>query len=151
MNPTITSLVPVIISKDDRGNKILSSGIVEIEIVSITRNLSNDNRVFRVEDFLTTPGKETVSPEGNTVSATPSRQKIKQGVVDNKSIYHKEITKTKEEYEGLLAYFKTTYPEATYNEMVSFALLKDTQENPIYNTIEGVETTPEQWQIKPQA
>ncbi|NQY30703.1 MAG: hypothetical protein HRT69_14695 [Flavobacteriaceae bacterium] len=149
MNPTIKSLVEVIIVKEGRSRKIVSSGIVEIEITSVKHNLLDDSRVFRVEDFLIVQQPETsIDETGTTIPARVTRPRIQQGVVNNKSIYYKEITKTKSEYEGLLSYFNTAHPDSSYNEMVAFALLSDTQKNPIYETLEGVITTSEQWQIK---
>lgn len=143
--PTIRSKVEVIVAKDIRSNVITTSGFVEIEIASILHDLKNGNRILRVEDFLITTTPDFLDEELNE---TFPGQTLRKRITQSNGKIFKEITKTKEEFEALEQFFETNYPEATFNEMVTFALLSETQTNPIYNTMESRLTTADDWEIK---
>lgn len=146
MKPTITTNVEVTVKKDSRSLEIISKGIVEIEISEISRNLQNDSRTLKVQDYLVVDFPEPIIDlEGNIIEkSTVSRQRIAQ----KNSKYHKDFIIPKEDFEQLELYFTTNYPNATFNQMVAFALLDETQTNPIYEQINGEKTLPFHWEIK---
>ena len=130
MIATIKSTKEVIIKADSRSGKN-EVGIVEISISEITHRLSDDARLFKIEDFLLIPYSESVDPVTNEIiPAGITRKRLKIG---NNTF--KTIIKSKAEYEALESYFKNEYPNASFNDMLRYALLLETQSNPIYGTV----------------
>ena len=129
MIATIKSNKEITIKADSRSGAT-EYGIVEISITEITHRLSDDARIFKIEDFLLVPYTESTDPVTNEIiPAGITRKRLKIG---NKNF--KTITKTKEEYETLEFYFYSAYPDSTIDEIHTFALLVETQSNPIYGT-----------------
>ena len=125
----IKSTKEVTIKSDSRSGST-ETGFVEITISEITHRLSDDARLFKIEDFLLIPYPESVDPD--TEEVIPSgiiRKRLKIGNSNSKT-----IVKSKTEYEGLKAYFESEYPEASFNDMLQFALLSETQNSPVYGT-----------------
>ena len=130
MIATIKSNKEVTILSDDRGGAI-ETGIVQIELTEVTHRLSDDSRLIRIEDFKLTPYDSYVDViTSETIPAGFNKKRLK---INGKDF--KIIVKTKDEYEGLLSYFETTYPNASCDDMLKFALLSDTQNNPIYGSV----------------
>ena len=129
MIATIKSKTALTILSDDRGGAI-KTGIVQIELTEVTHRLSDDARLIRIEDFELIPYDSYIDEiTGDVVPSGINKKRLK---ILGKDF--KIIVKTKEEYEGLLLHFETTYPDASCDDMLKFALLSDTQNNPIYGS-----------------
>lgn len=144
MIPTIVTNKEMIIKTDDRSVSIVEKGIVEIQISKIIHDLNDDSRVFIVEDFLVMNASGDLNITERDDSNVTIRRKLKQ--IDGRSF--KEVIKTKEEYEQMLAYFTQEYPELSYSEKCAYGLLAETQGNLIYKRLDGTLSRAEDWQIK---
>ncbi|NQY29966.1 MAG: hypothetical protein HRT69_10905 [Flavobacteriaceae bacterium] len=154
MLPIIQSKVEVIIKSNDRSGTILQSGIVEIEIALESRVPATGDWVFTIEDYVLIPQAASVNPiNSEEVAPGFTRQKleIKPASLNKKAEYSKKVLIPKIKYDALMEKFDTHMPEASRNLRLAHGLLDITKADPVYYKLDRTKTSPDDYEIKPQA
>lgn len=116
------------ISKDSRSGNT-ETGIIEIEITSISFKPKTKEWQLIIEDYL------TINNEADPENGTPAHTSFKK-------VNKKLVSKSAEEMNGLFALLGSIDSSEKFNERLIAGLLYDTQNNPVYDS------TASDWQIK---